>query len=261
MSRLWVVFIVLSCLMGSAFAQEKKAPAEKKDSKKTKYETVPDGEKLVTMNFPSPTDIRDVIATVALWTGKNVILGSGVPNKKIQILSHGEVTKEEAYQAFLSALHVLDLTTVETGSVIKIMPIRNALKMNLQIYQGEWAPRTDQVITQIVPLKYIDAKKVQTTLRAVFSGKSGQMIAYEPTNTLIISDSGYKVGRILSILELLDVQGRQPQVALVPIKYADAKSISQKINELLRVQTEGKKSSSKRVKVMSLELILGKRLE
>ncbi|MGE0172162.1 MAG: type II secretion system secretin GspD [Oligoflexales bacterium] len=195
-------------------------------------DTVPSGQELVHMNFPEPTEIKDIIRAVSLWTGKNVILGRNVSGK-VQMISPRKVTKEEAYQMFLSALNVLGLTTVETGKVIKIVQVRSAVKDNLQIYQGaSWAPRTDKLITQIVPLKYIDAKQIQTTLSRIVSTNS--MIAYEPTNTLIISDTGYKVRRVLAIIELIDVQGQQPQVALVPIKYADAKSIAQKITDILQ---------------------------
>lgn len=170
-----------------------------------------------------------------------MILGKGVSGK-VQMISPRKVTKEEAYQMFLSALNVLGLTTVETGKVIKILPVRNAVQGNLQIYQGSsWAPRTDNMITQIVPLKYIDAKQLQGTLSRIVSTNS--MIAYPPTNTLIISDTGFKVRRILAIIELLDVQGQQPQVALVPIKYADAKTVAQKVSEIMQASKTGGQSS------------------
>ena len=199
---------------------------------KPRSAAVPSGQELVNIDFPEPTEIKDIIRAVALWTGKNVILGKGVAGK-VQMISPKKVTKEEAYQAFLSALNVSGLTTVETGKVIKIMPTRNAVKGNLQIYQGStWAPRTDKMITQIVPLRYIDAKQIQTTLSRIVSTNS--MIAYTPTNTLIISDTGYKVRRILSIIELLDVRGQQPKVAIVPIRYGDAKVISGKVSEILK---------------------------
>jgi len=204
--------------------------------------SVPPGQELVNIDFPEPTEIKDIIKAVALWTGKNVILDRNV-NGKVQIISPKKVTKEEAYQAFLSALNLLTLTTVETGKVIKIMPIRTAVKGNLKTFQGSsWTPLTDQIITQIVPLKYVDAKAIQRTLSRIVSSNS--MIAYEPTNTLIISDSGYKVRRVLDILQLLDVQGQQPQVAIVPIKYADAKDISAKVGEIYKASGSSGKGST-----------------
>jgi general secretion pathway protein D len=225
-------------LAGIGYAQAER-PSSSQPSSQVKTErstsaadSVPSGQDLVSIDFPEPTDIKDIIRAVALWTGKNVILGKGVAGK-VQMISPRKVTKEEAYQAFLSALEVTGLTTVETGKVIKVMPTRNALKDNLSIYQGTtWAPRTDKLITQIVPLKYIDAKKVQTTLSRIVSLNS--MIAYQPTNTLIISDTGFKVRRILEIIGLLDVAGQQPQVVLVPIRYGDAKNIAAKVSDILK---------------------------
>ncbi len=199
------------------------------------------GQDLVNIDFPEPTEIKDIIKAVALWTGKNVILDRNV-NGKVQIISPRKVTKEEAYQAFLSALNLLGLTTVETGKVIKIMPVRTAVKGNLKTFLGaSWTPMTDEIITQIVPLKYIDAKEIQSTLSRIVSSNS--MIAYQPTNTLIISDSGYKVRRVLDILELLDVQGQQAQVAIVPIKYADSKSIADKVSEIFKNTSATKKGT------------------
>ena len=193
-------------------------------------DAIEDGRELVNMDFPDLTDIRDIIKAVSLWTGKNVILDRQV-HGKVQIISPKQVTKEEAYQAFLSALNVLQLTPVVTGKVIKILPIRAALKDNLKTYMGaQFTPRTDEVITQIVPLKYIDAKKIRSTLSRIVS--SNAIIAYEPTNTLIISESGFKVQRILDIIQLLDVQTQQSQVAIVPIKFSDAKSIAEKVRQI-----------------------------
>jgi general secretion pathway protein D len=205
-------------------------PSEGKEKRGSS--SIPAGQELINIDFPEPTEIKDIIKAVALWTNKNVILDRNVSGK-VQIISPRKVTKEEAYQAFLSALNLLGMTTVETGKVIKIMPVRTAVKDNLKTFLGsKWTLLTDEIITQIVPLKYIDAKEIQNTLSRIVSSNS--MIAYEKTNTLIISDSGYKVRRILDILELLDVQGQQPQVSIVPIRYADAKSIVDKVNELMK---------------------------
>ncbi len=214
-------------------------------------EALPQGEDLVNIDFPEPTEIKDIIKAVALWTGKNVILDRQVTGK-VQIISPRKVTKEEAYQAFLSALNILGLTTVETGRVIKIMPIRTAVKGNLKTYLGaKWTPRTDEIITQMVPLRYINAKSIQTTLSRIVSSNS--MVAYEPTNTLIISDTGYKVRRVLDIVNLLDVQTQQPRLEIIPIRFSDAKSVAEKVRQLVTGSSRSKRlrrSSSQEYKIL-----------
>ena len=232
-----VLFIVLSF---SAQAEELPvATVEIEESVQRGSKDLPQGEELVNIDFPEPTEIKDIIKAVALWTGKNVILDRQVTGK-VQIISPRKVTKEEAYQAFLSALNILGQTTVETGKVIKIMPIRTAVKGNLKTFLGsKWTPRTDEIITQIVPLKYINAKNIQTTLSRIVSSNS--MIAYAPTNTLIISDTGYKVRRVLDIIDLLDVQTQQPRLEIIPIRFSDAKSVADKVRTLVSGSSRSKR--------------------
>ncbi len=205
-------------------------------------ERIPPGQELVNMDFPELTEIKDIIKAVSLWIGKNVIMDPKVKGK-VQIISPRRVTKEEAYQAFLSALNILGFTTVETGKIIKILPVRTAVKGNLKTFMGSnWTPRTDEVITQIVPLRYIDAKSLDRALKKIVSTNS--LIAYEPTNTLIITDSGYKVRRVLDIVQLLDVQTQQPKIEIVPIKFADSKSIAEKVKNLYQGGSSSSKSRS-----------------
>ena len=238
-----VSFITLMMMFSHSLSYAQSADEDSKTPAAGGAASIPEGRELVNMDFPELTDIKDIIKAVALWTGKNVILDRNVTGK-VQIISPKKVTKEEAYQAFLSALNMLNLTTVETGKVIKVLKVRNAVKGNLKTYLGSsWAPRTDEIITQIIPLKYIDAKQVQTTLSRIVSTNS--MIAYEPTNTLIISESGYKVRRVLEILELLDVQTQQPKVLIVPIKYSDPKNIADKVTEILRASGGSSRKKSR----------------
>ena len=260
----WMAFLGTALLVGGlslgsqiAKGQGSNGAAGNAESDPKGAANVPAGQELVNIDFPEPTEIKDIIKAVALWTGKNVILDRNV-NGKVQIISPRRVTKEEAYQAFLSALNILGLTTVETGKVTKIMPVRTAVKGNLKTFLGSnWTPLTDQIITQIVPLKYIDAKEIQSTLSRIVSSNS--MIAYQPTNTLIISDSGHKVRRVLDILQLLDVQGQQAQVAIVPIKYAEAKSIADKVSEIFKGASSTKKGSSRSAGYRSYKIMTDER--
>ncbi len=194
---------------------------------------LPEGVELVNISFPEPTEITDIIKTVSLWNNKTIILGDRTISGKVQILSPKDTTKEEAYQIFLEALNSIGLTTVETIDIIKIVKHADAKKENLPTYHGStWAPKTGEFITQVVPLRYVLAKDVSLTLSRMFPSNS--IIAYEPTNTLIISDTGNQIQRILDILSLLDVRNEQPKIKIVPIKYSDPKTVSTKVQEILK---------------------------
>ncbi len=215
----------------------------------------PEGPEVVSFYFPEPTEIKDIIKIVAAWSNKNFIMGGKNGggrslSEKVQIISSKKVTKEEAYQTFLSALASVGLTTVETGKLVKIMPVATAKQSNLPTYLGrDYAPRTDQMVTQIIPLKYIDAKDMQTQLKQILGGssRSGEVTAYTQTNTLIVSSTGNKIRRILEIIKLLDVRGQQPHLSIVPIRYADAKDIVKKLETIFPKGSSTKGSRSGKI--------------
>jgi general secretion pathway protein D len=207
-------------------------PPEPSVSSVNPAKNIPPGEELVTIDFPEPTAIKDIIKAVAQWTGKNFILGQGVSSSaRVAIISPQQITKEEAYQAFLSALNVAGFTTVDTGRVVKIIPTRQATSSNIKTFYGSsWAPMTDEIITQIIPLSYIDAQTVARQLRSIL--RESNAVPFPTTNSLIVSDTGHKIRRLLEIIKLLDVKGNQPQVAIVPILYTDANDIAKKIQDI-----------------------------
>ena len=124
----------------SSSSVSKKSSTSSKPSVPAKR--VPRGQELVSIDFPEPTAIKDIIKAVSQWTGKNFILGQGVSSgAKVAIISPQQVTKEEAYQTFLSALNVAGYTTVDTGKAIKIVPTRQATASNIKTFYGSsWAP-------------------------------------------------------------------------------------------------------------------------
>ena len=201
-------------------------------SKKPQSDSVPHGQDLVSIDFPNGANLSDIIKTVGMWTGKNFVLAQGVAgSSRISIISPEQVTKEEAYQAFLSALNISGFTTVDTGSVVKILPIANAKSSNIKTYYGEnWSPATDEIINQVIPLRYIDANTVINQLRPLLGVT--QYAAFTTTNSLILTDTGNRIRRILEVIKLLDAKTNQPVVTIVPINYMDSKDTVVKVNEI-----------------------------
>ena len=209
-------------------------PGDATASNPAKIDLIPEGNQLVSVNFEK-APIKDIIKTVAAWTNKNIVLPSNI-NGYISIISTGEVTKLEAYQLFLEALKASNLTTIDTGKVTKIVSLHKAKTENVHIFNGnEWAPRTGEMITQLIPLKHIEAKSaigstgIATILQGMLDVQYTKVTAYTPTNSLIVTASGHDINRIIDVLKLLDVETQQRKVMIIPLRYSDPKTIVKKI--------------------------------
>lgn len=191
-----------------------------------------------TFDYPS-IEIKELVKVIGELTGKRFIMSDNVGGK-ISISSKEPVTVAEAYKAFLSALQMNDLTLVPAGKFLKIVKSRDALKMSIETYSGNYYPNSDQMITKIVKLKYIPVGELVKSLRSLYS-KDGDLKEYEPTNSLIISDYGSSVEKILRIIEELDVPGFEEKMEVIQVKHARAKDIAELINKIIN---KGEKSSS-----------------
>jgi general secretion pathway protein D len=191
-------------------------------------------------NFDLPDkEIKDVVTLISKWTGKNFILDSKVRGK-ITIIGPAQVTLQSAYQAFLSALEANGLTTVKSddGNFIRIIESAEARRAPVKTYSGDYAPRDDQFITRIFQLKHISADEVQREFRDLVT-RQGKLFAYEPTNSIIITDTGSNIHRIKGILDVLDVKSYETTLHVIKIKNGSAKSISDMLGEIYGEDKKG----------------------
>ncbi|MDO8527616.1 MAG: type II secretion system secretin GspD [Deltaproteobacteria bacterium] len=198
------------------------SPEEKIEGEK-KEEELAGGEDLVYLNVQDQ-DIKEVIKQIAKATGRNFIIDAKVSGK-VTILSNKMMTKDEAYQAFLSALQMAGFTTV-TGpaGILKIVPLRDAKNFPIPTHV-DTTPYTDSYITRLIRLDNISANDMSEAIKGLIS-KDGNLFAYPETNTLVLTDSGTNIDRLMKIIKELDQEGPQQVVEIIPIQYANAKELA-----------------------------------
>lgn len=187
-------------------------------------------ETIDSFDFPN-ADITDIVKAVSELTGKNFIIDPGVRGK-ITIIAPTKITVAEAYKAFLSALAINGFAVVPSGKFYKIRSARNAQRDSIETFSGAYYPNSDQMITRIIHLKHISADAVNRDLR-ILASKDGEMVVYPQTNSIIISDYGANIDRVMKIIAQLDVQGFDDQLVVIPVKYARAKDIADLIDKIV----------------------------
>ncbi len=187
-------------------------------------------ETIESFDFPN-VEITDIIKAISELTGKNFIIDSGVRGK-ITIVAPSKITVAEAYKAFLSALAINGFTVVPSGSFLKVKSSRNAQRDSIETYSGAYYPNSDQMITRIIHLKHIQATQVNRDLR-ILPSKDGEISVYEPTNSIIISDYGSNIDRVMKILSQLDLPGFEEQLEVIRIRHAKAKDLAELVDKIV----------------------------
>lgn len=191
-------------------------------------------------------DLKGLVEYFAYVTGRNFILGETkeLESKKVTIISNKPVSPAEAYEAFLSALEIHDLTTVQVGKVTKIIKATDAQQSPGAINEGGAIRSTDNFVTQIFPLTNVSASDVREIIDNLVS-PNAKVLAYAPTNTLILTDSGNNLRRIYKLISELDIAAPKSTLEIIPIVYATAEDLKTVIEELYGTEETDTSSSSK----------------
>ncbi|OFZ17931.1 MAG: type II secretion system protein GspD [Bdellovibrionales bacterium GWB1_55_8] len=181
-------------------------------------------------NFPD-ADIMDIAKTLGKLTGKNFILDKDVKGR-ITIISNSAITVGDAWRAFLTALDINGFALIPSGKYIRIARQRDARDKQLKTFTGDSAPDTDTLITRVFQLKYIDSQEVARTFRS-FMPANSRIIPYEQTNTVIVTDTGSNINKLQRMLDILDVEGFEAGIEVIPVKFASAAELSKLIDTLI----------------------------
>jgi len=190
-------------------------------------------DELISVNFEQ-VDIRTVIKTVGDITGINFVVDDNVSGT-VTLMSPTKIRMGELYGYLESILEVRGYAAVPAENLVKIVPREDAAKRNLQVRVGSnpsEIPKSDSIITQIIPLSYADATEVSQIVQPLLATGS-QMAIYTRTNSIVITDTSSNIHHIATIIQKLDVTGSQEQVTVFSLEYASAQVLSEQITRIM----------------------------
>lgn len=201
------------------------------------------GNEVITdFNFPD-ADILDIAKALGKLTGKSFIYDKDVKGR-ITIVSNGPIKVKDAWRAFLTALDMNNFALIPSGKFIRIARGRDARDKQLPTFTGKSAPTSDALITRVFSLKYLSAEEVARNFRS-FMPANSRIIPYEQTNTVIVTDTGSNIAKLQKLLTILDVEGYDAGIEVVPVKWASATALSDLIDKLLPGSNAGVGSTSR----------------
>lgn len=197
----------------------------------TSFAQPADEEELISLDF-ADVELPVVIDTISRLTGYNFIYDDRVRGR-VTIVSPTEVTIDQAFAVFESVLKVKGFSLVlGPGNTYKILPIRDIKESSVDtIKDNRPSPNRDRFVTRLVPLQFIDAAAITQTIKPLIS-KDASLVAYDATNTIIVTDSESNIRRLLSILAALDVESYRQELAVIKIEHADANTLAEQLSEI-----------------------------
>lgn len=179
-------------------------------------------------------DIRAFIADAAKVTGRTFIIDNRVQGK-VTVVTDRPLSRSEYFEVFLSTLRANGLVAVPTANgALRVQPIDNAASQPGRV--GSAGAARNQLVTEIIRLRSIDAQQAVDTVRPLVSAQ-GAVTANRGGNSIVVVDFADNVRRVREVLRRIDTDVASTRI--VALRNASAREVATALTQLLGGQGAG----------------------
>lgn len=199
--------------------------------------TEPEGEKGLRMNFRG-VSLDMVLDYLSDAAGFIINLETEVRGR-VDVWSNQPLSRDEAVTLLNTVLNKNGYAAIRNGRTLTIVSRDDAKKRDIPVISGsdpDQIPRSDDIVTQIIPVRYIGAVQLVKDLQPLLP-TSATLTANEGGNALVLTDTQANIRRMAEIVEALDTAvSSVSSVRVFTLRYADAKAVAAVIKDLFQQQ-------------------------
>jgi len=176
-----------------------------------------------------------------------IIVQEAQPKGRVDVYSASPVTKDEAVNLLDQALKKNGYAAIRNGRTLTIVPRDEAKTHDIPVNIGAdpaTIPRTDQIVTQIIPVRFVEVAQLIKDLQPLVSTQT-TMTANESGNEIVITDTQANIHKVAEVIKAIDAGAEDVTLVRVfPLKYADPTETSDLLVSLFPDDTRSGGSSS-----------------
>jgi general secretion pathway protein D len=197
--------------------------------------TQPGGGMLLNFRDASIENVLDELSAAAGF----IVVKEVKPEGRVTLVSKQSVSREDAVSLLNTVLKNAGYAAIQQGRILKIVSSDKAKHANIPVRSGSDPQKiddTDELITQVIPLRYANATQLKTDLQPLVNPEA-DFTANASSNALVITDTSANIRRIVEIVSALDTHlADSTEVKVFQLQYADADSTAKMINDLFSSQ-------------------------
>ncbi len=191
----------------------------------------------IMLNFEDAS-LRVVLEHLSQEAGLAVVDEVGIDGR-VTVFSRRPLSVEEAVGLLNTVLKEQGYAAIRTGKTLTIVTLEQAKQRNIPVRTGndpEHVADSDEMITQVIPIRYADALKMRDDLQPLVSSYA-EFSANQSSNSLILTDTAANIRRIMQIVRALDTAlSGATDVRVYQLEYADATDAARLINEVFQME-------------------------
>ncbi|MGO8764199.1 MAG: secretin N-terminal domain-containing protein [Limisphaerales bacterium] len=193
----------------------------------------PDALRLNFQNAP----LQTVLQYLSDAAGFIIILDTPVRGS-VSVISDHPLTRDQAVDLLNSVLNQNGLAAIRGGSdnqTLTIVDKNDAKTRNIPVLVGndpKAIPSDDQIVTQIIPIRYVDASQLISDLSSFISADA-TVVANQAGNSIVITDTQENIHHLMEIIEAIDSSAAgETDVKVFPLKYANPNDVATELGSI-----------------------------
>jgi general secretion pathway protein D len=195
--------------------------------------TQPGGGLLLNFKDASIDNVLDELSAAAGF----IVVKEVKPEGRVTLLSKQALTRDDAVSLLNTVMKNAGYAAIQQGRILKIVQRDRAKKANIPVRSGADPLKiddTDELVTQVIPLRYASATQLKTDLQPLVN-PDADFTANASSNALVMTDTSTNIRRIVQIVAALDTHlADSTEVKVFQLQYADAASTAKMINDLFQ---------------------------
>jgi type II secretory pathway component GspD/PulD (secretin) len=148
-------------------------------------------------------NMREFITDYADIVEKPLLVNKKTIKGKVNFSIVNPISLEDFHKMFLTVLSSQGIAVVEDEAFLRVISERDVRYTPSKLYMSDNFPKSDQHIMVKYDLKNPLANEISRNIRP-FISRYGRIISFNNGHTLIISDKGNNINRILKVVNSLD---------------------------------------------------------
>ena len=168
---------------------------------------------------------------------------------RVTVMSRQPLNVDEVVSLLNTVLKEKGYAAILMGRTLKVVSLADAKKQSIPVRAGndpEAIKPTDELITQIIPVRHADAAKLKDDLAPLVPDYAN-LTANVSSNALILTDTSANIRRIVQIVQALDTHmAAVAEVRVFKLQYANATAAARLVNEVFKQEDTAARSQSQR---------------
>ena len=180
----------------------------------------------IVFNFRN-APLNDVLTYMSDAAGFIIVMNTQVRGNVSVINSH-PMTKDEAYDLLNTILNQNGYAALRNDRTLTIMNKSDAIHLDIPVKVSndpKNIPNNDEIVTQIIPIRFVDAQQLVVDLSA-FVSPQAIIVANQAGNSIVITDTQSNIRHLTEIIQSIDSSAQmETEIHVFTMKYANPNDV------------------------------------